>query len=619
MPNGNSFRQSTAAAHLVATILVLCAVEFLTMLFLPHLGIESLFLEALLNVAVVVSFVSAVNFFLLYRPLTNSLSHSHNLEERFRDLAEAGSDWFWEMDKDFRFTSISSNYEKTTGSKKEGLIGKTREDIGISAGMEHKWRLHLAVLKRHEPFKNFEYPVTDNTGQTIWMRSSGRPFFDQDGDFQGYRGTGIECTAERNARDAEKRSKAILSGIMDRSLIGYLVLESVHNQNGDIADFRVQYINRKAERYLRGTQARYLGKLIKMQLPNAIDDDLFQRAVRTIKRGEPFSVEKQIPIGRKLHWFRVLGVKFDDGIIVSFTDISRRKIAERERNLSAAVFDTSAEAMMVTDATNKIVSVNPSFCRVTGYSKSDVIGKDPNFLGSGRHDGAFFKEMWATLYAHDHWTGELWNRRKDGGLMVSRAAISVIRDQESGDITNYVEVFGDITSQKRESEAMRHLANHDALTGLPNRTLLEDRVQTAIGKAERNKKRAAIFYLDLDKFKPINDTHGHLVGDQVLQSVAERMQVCVRASDTVARVGGDEFIVLCIDGGNNGALIALAEKIRNALLTPFRIGAIEIELGASIGIAVYPDNGTTFIDLVSLADDAMYQAKRGVKKVIVAE
>jgi len=607
------------AVHLVATTLVICSVEFIIMMVLPALNLGSRLIDTAIDVSVILISVITINFLLLYKPLKVSLDKSREFENRFKDLAEVGSDWFWEMDENLRFTSVSSNYEKATGAKCESLIGKSRADIAVPRGMEKEWWQHLATLDRREPFKNFEYQTFDHTGQAVWVRVSGHPFFDDDGNFKGYRGTGTECTAERNARDAENRFKNTLAGIMDRSLIGYLVLESVLNQNGKIADFRVQYINRKAQRYLRGSQERFLGKLIKMQLPGAIDDDLFERAERTVRRGEPFDVEKPFRIGRTDHWFRVLGVKFDDGIIVSFTDITRRRVAERDLRLTGAVFDTSAEAMMITDAENKIVSVNPAFTKLTGYKKQEVLGQDPSMLGSGRHDKEFFKKMWATLYAHDHWTGELWNRRKDGGLMVSRATISVIRDQETGDITNYVEVFGDITSQKRESEAIRYLANHDALTGLPNRTLLEDRVKTAIEKANRNKNGLAIFYIDLDRFKPINDTHGHLVGDQILQNVAERMQVCLRASDTVARVGGDEFVILCLEGGSKEELAALAEKIRSALQTPFRIGTLELTLDASIGIAVFPEHGQSFIDLVSIADDAMYQAKRGSTKVVVAK
>jgi len=619
MPKDNTARQTTAIAHLVATLLAICAVEFLTMMTLPSLGFENRWAEAFFNVAILMIVVLGVNFFLLYRPLQKSLARSNALEEQYRDLAEVGSDWFWEMDQNFTFTFISSNYELATGGKAEDLVGQKRTDVGIMQGNEIGWRKHLADLENHRPFKNFEYQITDSAGQLIWFRTSGRPFFDKDGSFLGYRGTGTECTAEHNARDAEKRTRAMLSGIMDRSLIAYLVLEAVRNQNGAIADFRAQYLNRKAERYFRAPKDRFLGKLVKMQLPDVIDEELFQMAVRAVKRNEPFDIEKEFTFHRKRHWFRVLGVKLNDGVVVSFTDITRRKKAEHEQNLASAVFETSTEAMMITDTENKIVSVNPAFCRLTGYNRTEVIGRDPKFLGSGRHNRAFFERMWESLHTNDQWTGELWNRRKDGGIMVSRAAISVIRDKQTGKISNYVEVFGDITSQKRESEAIRHLANHDALTGLPNRILLEDRVKTAIEKSTRNKSRLAIFYLDLDRFKPINDTHGHLVGDQVLQNVAERMQVCVRSSDTVARIGGDEFILLCLDGGSNGALKALGEKIREALLKPFHVGNLELQLDASIGIAIYPENGQTFIDLVSLADDAMYQAKRGATKVIIAE
>jgi diguanylate cyclase (GGDEF)-like protein/PAS domain S-box-containing protein len=293
-------------------------------------------------------------------------------------------------------------------------------------------------------------------------------------------------------------------------------------------------------------------------------------------------------------------------------DVSLRNLAERQRRLSAAVFEASDEAMLVTDADNRILAVNGAFERVTGYRADEVRGLDPHVLSSGRHDRGFYADMWCHLLGDGHWRGDVWNRRKNGELYVQRATFSLIRGSD-GRVVNHVGVFSDVTDEKQEAERIRHSANYDALTGLPNRTLLRDRMQQALSRAARERGRVGVLFLDLDGFKPVNDRHGHLVGDHLLVAVAERLLGCVRESDTVARLGGDEFVIVLPDLAESADAQAAAEQVIRSLEAPFTLDGCVARVGASIGVALSPDNGATADELLAAADAAMYAAKRAGK------
>lgn len=293
--------------------------------------------------------------------------------------------------------------------------------------------------------------------------------------------------------------------------------------------------------------------------------------------------------------------------------------ATRLARLAAAIFDATDEAMLITDERQIILSVNPAFERVTGYSAAEAIGQTPRLLSSGRHDQDFYSAMWETLLHDGHWHGEIWNRRKSGELYVQRITLSVLRDAD-GHTTNYVAVFSDITSSKREADRLRHLVHHDSLTRLPNRVLLLDRTEQALSQAVRNGNRAALLFLDLDGFKGINDRLGHLAGDHVLEAVAERLSGCVRESDTVARLGGDEFVILLPVVKSVRDVEKLAAKLLAALSEPVVLSDGQAKVGVSIGIALYPRDGETSDELLTAADEAMYDAKkRGGNQVRFAD
>ena len=289
-------------------------------------------------------------------------------------------------------------------------------------------------------------------------------------------------------------------------------------------------------------------------------------------------------------------------------DITERKTAETRKRLTQVAFDNAAEGILITDADERIIDVNLGFTSITGYSREEVIGQTARTLSSGMHDRTFFRGMWLDLATQGQWQGEIWNRRKNGEIFPEWLSINTVRD-DHGKLTHYVAVFSDITLRKQSEERMHHLANHDALTQLPNRNLLHERIEHALRLAQRSKSRAAILFLDLDRFKIINDTLGHEVGDQMLIEVASRLQSCLRDVDTIARQGGDEFVILIENFTDAQYLVSVARKILAVLSAPFVLGGHELFISASIGISVYPDDGREMGVLLKNADVAMYRSK----------
>ena len=298
------------------------------------------------------------------------------------------------------------------------------------------------------------------------------------------------------------------------------------------------------------------------------------------------------------------------------SDISERKQREEELRLASTVFNLADEAMLVTDAKNSILSVNPSFTAITGYAPEEVIGHNPKLLSARTHTKEYYREMWSRLIEAGSWSGEVLNRKKNGEAYVEWLSIKRVLD-DKGELTHHVAVFSDITSRKAAESRMRHLALHDGLTDLPNRALLSERLGQAIIRARRDRSCLGLMYFDLDQFKPVNDTFGHEVGDLLLRAVAERVIDCARESDTVARLGGDEFVVLLPRLEKDSDALAVAEKIRLALAQPFILAGNSFEISASIGIAIYPEHGDDEMTLTRNADTAMYRAKQSGRNQVV--
>ena len=345
------------------------------------------------------------------------------------------------------------------------------------------------------------------------------------------------------------------------------------------------------------------------------------------------------PIRSVADYFRVFSERLRGDTPGVHAGLAESRHRREEERLSARVIAAIADGVMVTDAQRRIVLVNDTFSRVTGYSAEEALGRTPAMLQSGRQDAAFYAEMWRGIDETGHWQGEIWNRRKNGEIYPEFLSVSVVRGA-GGAITNYVGVFNDISASKRHEERLRQLAYHDALTGLANRGLFEQRIREALARARRLEHRAsvdgltglpnrtvlvelldevlaeaspespvALLFVDLDDFKQVNDRFGHAAGDAALVEAGRRLRLATRNGDVVGRFGGDEFAVLLEVIEDERDAGTVAGKLVEALAIPYRVAGRELRISASIGIARFPWDGADAEALIKRADTAMYRAK----------
>ena len=330
------------------------------------------------------------------------------------------------------------------------------------------------------------------------------------------------------------------------------------------------------------------------------------------KKSSNFVVEHALKNRRV--WVRVRGKALYDSsakairMVGYVSDITEEKHYQKEIKLFAKVFETTSEGVLVADSKVNIIAVNRAFIQMTGFSKEEVFGKNPRIRKSGKHDEDYYERLWKILLFSGSWRGEMYNRNKNNSITPERVSISVIRDN-SGEISYFVAIYSDISKEKKEEERLLQLAHHDALTKLPNRYLFQDRLNQAIIWHKRTESMFGLFFIDLDDFKPINDENGHEAGDAVLKQVASRLRALTRQSDTVARLAGDEFVIILANITSLQMAKELAEKILLHLNSPIVFNGTDLRVGASIGISAYPVHGEDAKTLLQNADEAMYLAK----------
>lgn len=375
-------------------------------------------------------------------------------------------------------------------------------------------------------------------------------------------------------------------------------------------DFAVIDFNRSAELITGKSRSAVLGRTIIELFQPGHGAQILAAMQRVMRSGVTETMALTQYSGDHLaSWVDHEIMRLPNGEVMSvFRDITARKHAEHALHLYAKIFEHSGEAILVTDRENRIIAINPAFTRHTGYTLDDLAGQDPSILASCHTTRETYRSLWSSLGEKGFWQGELWDRHKDGGIYPKLASISVIRDGD-GDVTHHIASFTDIRERKAAEDKIRHLAHHDALTGLFNRYNLEGRLAQALMAARRDKSQLAVMYIDLDRFKVINDSLGHHIGDLLLVSVARRLTACVRESDIVARQGGDEFVVVLTGFSAATDTTAIAKKILQSLSEPFEVHGLVLHTSPSIGISLFPSDGADAEVLVRNADTAMYHAK----------
>jgi len=532
-------------------------------------------------------------------------------EERFKSLTELSSDWYWEQDAELRFTMITRSTDAGLRFPAEHSIGRHRWDLPYIDVSPEEWARHRATLSAHRPFHDLVLKRRDADGRLRYSSLSGVPVFDAAGNFTGYRGIGRDITERRQAEEQLRQSEQLLRMVLETLPVGVWVM----NEQGRIVE------SNPAGRMIWGG-ARYVGVeefggykgwWADTGRPIAPHE---WAAARAIEKGET-SLNELIEIegfdgSRKIILNSAVPLREVDGRIVGAIivnqDVTERRRAEAEmRKLSSAVQQT-ADCVLITDPTGVIEYVNQAFESITGYTRAEVLGQKPSMIKSGLQTSEFYQRLWTTILSGATFCDVFINRKRDGGLYYEEKTITPLKDA-GGRITHFISTGKDITERMQVQERLHYLAHHDALTGLPNRMLFLDRLNQALIRAHWHQRGLGVLFLDLDRFKTINDTLGHDTGDRFLQLIGARLEECLRERDTVSRFGGDEFAIILEDMAHAEDAAPLASKILEAFGRPFEIGGREYYVTTSIGISLYPGDGTDAQTLLKNADAAMYQAK----------
>ncbi|MGD9169450.1 MAG: PAS domain S-box protein [Candidatus Thiodiazotropha sp.] len=536
------------------------------------------------------------------KKLEAELSASRSFLNRIIDSV---ADPIFVKDRQHRWIYVNQALCGLIGHSREELIGKSDFDYFPKQQARVFWEGDEVVFNSGKEFSN-EEEITDDRGEK-------------------------RCIYTRKTSFTDAQGEAILVGVISditqrkrsESLLAQYASE-FHTLAENLPDLLVRYdlearfvyVNPGFQALLGFSLEELRGKT-PAQITGLPDAAFFEQVVRdAIQSGEEFEFEHKLllPDGSSIWGLVHVAPEFDEAGRVAYVllltrDISERKSAEEKLRLAATVFANSYGGVMITDSEHVIIDVNPAFTRITGYTRDEVVGKRPNILSSGRQSQAFFDELWETLQKQDNWHGEIWNRRKNGEAYAVMLSISAVRDDE-GQLQHYISVFSDISPLKEHEKELDRIAHYDALTGVPNRRLLNDRLDRAIARTRRDPFQLAVCYLDLDGFKPINDRYGHETGDRLLIEITHRLQAAIRPDDTIARMGGDEFVLLLLKLSSLEECRLVLDRLLRIVSEPVIIDKVTIAVSVSIGMTLYPPDDSNADVLLRHADHAMYCAKR---------
>ena len=537
--------------------------------------------------------------------LLNLWRKNHQLSENkwlYDRLSHHTRTVHWEVTPEGRYTYISSNIKELLGYDAKELIHKVyfynlrpREERDT-----FKQKI-FTIFDTHQPFYNMESHLETKDGRTIWVLAYGFPVFYPNGKLKGYRGSNTDITEQKKALDSLKESEARFKALHNASFGGI----AIHDK-GIILD---------CNQGLANMSGYPVEELIGSNGLLLINEKTRHKVIENIANGfeKPYDVVCIHKDGREFP-VRIQGkeipYKGKNIRVVEFRDITEEKKAQEKLQLAASVFETAREGIVITDAKGIIVDINDSFSDITGYTRDEVVGQSPKILHSGRHPKEFYEDMWESITTKDHWYGEIWNRRKNGELYAEMLTITAIRNSSDNSIKHYVALFSDITAIKAHEHQLQHIAHHDALTNLPNRLLLADRLNQGMIHARRRSQTLIVAYLDLDGFKSVNDLYGHEVGDQLLIALAHHMKNTLREGDTLARMGGDEFVAVFQDMNTIEDSLPVLKRLLEAAAMSISIDDLTLNVSASLGVTFYPQAEELEADqLLRQADQAMYQAK----------
>jgi len=527
-------------------------------------------------------------------------------EHFYQDIVDHGAILIWVAGLDkgcFYFNPTWLEFTGRTLQEEEGdgwAQGVHPEDL------DRCLQIYTQAFNDRRQF-SMVYRLRRHDGEYRWLQDDGTPLYSPEGEFKGFVGYCLDVTENKKMEIREQQRNRLLQDLASGTPLNEL-------------------LNRLSE----NLEALY--PYIKCKLNLLHDDSSLTQATRTPLRefykqnhskgghcwSEPLISSLGQPLGVLSVYCQTERLPSDQELNLikeeaRFTAlIIEKKYAETALQLGAKVFQQAREAIMITDIHGHIIEINQAFIDTTGYSREEVLGKNPRILKSNQHHPGFYREIWKTLQTQGYWQGEIWNQKKNGEIYPIMCNISQVRD-EQGRTQQYVSLFSDISLIKEYQKQLEIMAHYDALTQLPNRVLLTDRLTQARARCLRTQSTLAVGFLDLDGFKRINDTYSHEVGDQVLITVTQRLSQALRESDTLARLGGDEFILILVDLTQPEDYQPVLERLLQAAAEPIIIKGQQLQVSASIGITLFPVDPSDVDGLIRHADQAMYQAKEAGK------
>jgi diguanylate cyclase (GGDEF)-like protein/PAS domain S-box-containing protein len=534
-----------------------------------------------------------------------------SLAEKLRSLnlldaiAEGSTDAIFVKDRQGRYLLINRAASEFLGRPASEVLGRDDQALLPPAESEAVMAADRQVMAADASLTYEDEDITTPRGKLTFLTTKG-PLHDESGQVAGLFGIARDITGRKRTEQALREGEARYRTLFEAHPLPMWVYDTDTLGILAVNDAAIAHYGYGREEFLA------------MTIPELQPHEEVSRLVTAIANLAPTGVNhsgtwRQCRKDGSEMLMEITSHSLDFGgrraRAVLAHDITEREHTRATIELNAKVFEQGHEGIVICNAEGRIVTANRAACETTGYSLAELVGKKPAILRSGRHDREFYRKLWAHVEAEGHWQGEIWNRRKSGEIYPEWLTISTVRNGE-GKVTHYIGIASDITAHKEAEAHIRHLAHYDALTGLPNRSLLTDRMEQAISLAQQGRHALAVLFLDIDRFKNINDSLGHQMGDRMLVEVAERLHSEVRGEDTVSRLGGDEFVVLLPNADTDGAA-HVADKIIRGMADPFVIWGVELSLTPSIGIAMYPADGQSTEALLQCADVAMYRAKEG--------
>lgn len=522
-------------------------------------------------------------------------------ERRLRSILNTVPHGIQENDLDGTITYSNQAHHDMLGFSDNQLIGHKIWDFACCEQEKVEVRDFLTQLiaERPEP-SPFVVENIRLDGELVWLRIDWDYRYDKSGELVGLTSIVTDLTTQRRIEQQLQEHEQEWKAAIDQAVQAILILDE---------ESRLTRANRAFYK-LTGLSNVEAGKTLEelSQISPKHSELLLGLDKQKLERNNLF---EEADSGSAFEVFIKVLVNEDGGQrgrLITISDLTLSRQLNQRLELFGSVFENTAEGIMVTDAKKRIIEVNEAFTQITGYSSQEVLKKQPSFLSSGRQDRGFYRDMWRSIKETGRWSGEIWNRNKSGKVYPEFLTVNSIKNS-AGKVTNYVGIFADISKLKNSQARIERLSYYDELTELPNRSLLIERIEHTIRHAKRTDTRCAVVMLDLDRFKNINESYGHTIGDKLIRDVSQNLQSVVRDGDTLARIGGDEFVLLFESVADVSRLGFVTDRIQKALATPIDLPDQTVNITASMGICVYPEDGSNASELLKNADAAMFHAK----------